>query len=70
MIRYTFISKFDEETQLFEGTYKGYRWTARFGEYLLTLTYRDAENTFLEGSAWPFSERTRKAIIEEWLLCQ
>jgi hypothetical protein len=68
MIRYTYVSPSDPERQVFEGTYKGYRFVARFGEHLLTIDYKGASSTFIEGDGWKLSESTRKAIIEEFLL--
>jgi len=66
-IHYTFVSKYEVERQLFEGTCNGKYFSARFGEYMLVITFKGDEHTFLESDGWAASELKRKAIIEEFL---
>lgn len=70
MIKYTYVSNDNDGQQLFEGRYNGKFFGARFGVHMLIIVYRGEEHTFLEAKSYPKSEKTRKAMIEEFLLWQ
>ena len=60
--RYTLVG--DSELQ---GYHKCLWFSARFGEYLLTIRHKGVESTFLSAAPYSKKDADRKAIVEEFI---